>query len=84
MHLLAESCCPASFLPLFNNCAVTLAVNVNSMSGARRLSIDEHAKAHGRSSRCGPHDPMQIAGVKAVRVAPAGRVQHNGLVLHIL
>jgi hypothetical protein len=31
---------------LLGNCAVALVVNVNSVSGARRLSIDEHAKSH--------------------------------------
>src|SRR5215216_424125 len=53
--------------PLFANRAVSLLVNVDSMSSARRLPIDEHAKSHGSSSRCGSHDEMQIAGVKAVR-----------------
>src|SRR5579884_227163 len=62
--------------------AVALLVNVNSMSRPRRLSIEEHAKSHGRSSRCRSHDQMEIAGVKAVRDAPVGRVQHRGPSLH--
>src|SRR6266516_2222059 len=33
--------------PLVGHRAVTLLVNVNAMSRARRLSIEEHAKAHG-------------------------------------
>src|SRR6266508_1325716 len=37
--------------PLFGHRAVALVVNVNSVRSARRLSIDEHAKAHGPSSR---------------------------------
>jgi hypothetical protein len=37
-----------------------------SISGARRLSIDEHAKSHGSSSRCRSHDEMKIAGVTEV------------------
>src|SRR5258708_11803625 len=68
--------------PLFGNRAVTLVVNVNSVSSARRLSIDEHAKAHGSSPRCRSHDEMKIAGVKAVRDPPVGFVQHRGLSLH--
>src|SRR5260370_15445137 len=35
--------------PLFGSRAVALLVNVTAMSRARRLSIEEHAKAHGRS-----------------------------------
>ena len=65
--------------PLFANRAVALGVNVNSVRRARRLSIDEHAKAHGSSSRCRSHDEMKIAGVKAVDDPPVGLVQHGGL-----
>ena len=68
--------------PLFCHRAVALVVNVNSVSSARRLSIDEHAKSHGRSSRCRSHDEMKIAGVKAIRDPPVGLVQHNGLFPH--
>src|SRR2546422_1901953 len=68
--------------PLFGNRAVALVVNVNSVSSARRLSIDEHAKAHGSSSHCRSHDEMKIAGVKAVRDPPVGRVEHSGLLRH--
>src|SRR5262245_46589598 len=65
--------------PLFGNRAVALVVNVNSVSSARGLSIDEHAKAHGSSVRCRSHDKMQIAGVKAVHDPPVGLVQYSGL-----
>src|SRR4029453_9926535 len=68
--------------PLFGNRAVALVINVNSVSSARRLSIDEHAKAHGSSTRCRSHDEMKIAGVKAVRDPPVGLIQHSGLFLH--
>src|SRR5437867_2112132 len=68
--------------PLFGNRAVALVVNVNSVTSARWLSIDEHAKSHGSSSRCRPHDEMKIAGVKAVRDPPVGFVQHRGLLPH--
>src|SRR5207244_13150900 len=67
---------------LFGHGAVALVVNVNSMSGARRPPIDEHAKSHGRSLRGRAHDEMKIAGVKAVRDPPVGLVQHNGLLTH--
>src|SRR4030095_12138805 len=62
--------------------AVSFVANVNSVSSARRLSIDEHAKAHGSSSRCRSHDEMKIAGMKAVRDPPVGLVQDSGLFLH--
>src|SRR5258708_38417808 len=68
--------------PLFGNRAVALVVNVNSVSSARRLSIDEHAKSHGSSSRRRSHDEMKIAGMKAVRDPSVGLVQHGGLFLH--
>ena len=68
--------------PLFGHCAVALLVNVNSVSRARRLSIDQHAKSHGSSRRRRAHDEMKIAGVKTVRDAAIGLVQHGGLVLH--
>src|SRR5947209_4844207 len=68
--------------PWLDNRAVALVVNVTSVSSARSLSIDAHAKAHGSSSRCRSHDEMEIAGVKAVRDAPVGRVQHRSPSLH--
>src|SRR5829696_507016 len=68
--------------PLFANRAVALVVNVNSVSSARRPSIDEHAKSHGSSSRCRSHDEMKIAGVKAVRDRPVGLVEHSSLFPH--
>src|SRR5215210_4462102 len=68
--------------PLFANRAVTLVLNVNSVSSVRRLSIDEHAKSHGRSSRCRSHDKMKTARVKAVRDPPVGLIQYSGLSLH--
>src|SRR5713226_6437907 len=67
--------------PLFGNRAVALVVNVNSVSSAGRLSIDEHAKSYGSSSHGRPHDEMKIAGVKAVRDPSVGLVQDNGWVL---
>src|SRR5215212_7995072 len=65
--------------PLFGNRAVALVVNVNSVSSARRLSVDEHAKPHRGSSRCRSHHEMKVAGVEAVRDPPVGLVQHGGL-----
>ncbi|HZY59755.1 MAG TPA: hypothetical protein VFE56_08335 [Candidatus Binataceae bacterium] len=65
---------------LFGHCAVALFVNVNAVSRAWRLSIDAHAKSHGRSWRC--WDEMKIAGVKTVRDASIGLVQYGGFLLH--
>ena len=39
---------------LLGDGAVALFVNVNSVSRARRLSIDQHAKSHGRPGAAGP------------------------------
>ncbi len=67
---------------LFGHHAVALFVNVNSVSRAWRPSIDQHAKSHGSAWGRGAHDKMKIAGVKTVRDASIGLVQHGGLVLH--
>src|SRR6266851_613108 len=68
--------------PLVAHRAVALLVDVSAVSVARCLSIEEHAKAYGRSSCCRPHDQVQIASMKAVRNAPVGRMQHRGLTSH--
>src|SRR2546425_1045196 len=68
--------------PLVAHRAVALLVDVTSMSCARCLSIEEHAKAYGRSSCCRPHDQVQIARMKAERNAPVGRMQNRGLTSH--
>src|SRR5918992_6087144 len=68
--------------PLFGNRAVTMPVNVDSVSGARRLSIDEHATSNGSSPGGRPHDEMKIAGVKATREPSVGLVQHRRLFAH--
>src|ERR1700694_490191 len=52
--------------PLLGHRAVALVVDVNSVSSARRLPIDQHAKSHGGSLRRWSHDEIKIAGVKAV------------------
>jgi hypothetical protein len=48
--------------PLFGNCAIALLVNVNSVSRAWRLSINQYAKSHGCFWRCRAHDEVKIAG----------------------
>ena len=68
--------------PLFRHRAVALIVDISAVSSARRLSIDEHAKSHGRSSRCRSHDEMKIAGMKAVGDPPVGLVQRDKRFLH--
>src|SRR5437899_12164277 len=68
--------------PLFANRAVASVVDVDSVSRARWLSVDEHAKSHGSSSHQRPHDQMNVASVKAVRDPPVGLVQHDGVSLH--
>ena len=67
---------------LFNHCTVALLVNINSVRRARRLSIDPHAKFHGRSLGCRTQHEMDIAGVKTIRDASVGPVQRDGSPLH--
>src|SRR5262249_25307508 len=59
-----------------------LLIDVKSVSGARRLSIDQHAKLDGRSRCRGPHDQMKIAGVEAIHEAPVRLGQFGGLALY--
>ena len=65
--------------PLLADRAIALVVDIGSVSGTRRLAIDQHAKPHGRSRRGRSHDEVKIAGVKAVRDPPVGLVQHGRL-----
>src|ERR1700686_2647121 len=67
--------------PLFANRAVALFVDVNTVSRAWRLSIDQNAKFYGCSRRRRAHDQMKVAGVKTVRDASVGLVQRGRLVL---
>src|SRR5262249_17352125 len=57
-------------------------VDVKSVSGARRLSIDQDTQFDGRSRRRGAHDEMKIAGMKAVHEASVGLVQFGGVALY--
>jgi hypothetical protein len=65
--------------PLFDNRAVARAVDIKSVSAARWLSIDPHAKSHGGSSRWRPHDKIEVACVEAERNSPSGLIQRDGL-----
>src|SRR4029453_1610216 len=67
---------------LFGPRTVALGVDVEPVGRAWRLSIDQHAKTHGRPWRCRAHDEMQIAGVKAVRDASIGLVHDGGILPH--
>src|SRR5438105_4363391 len=51
--------------PLFSGCSVAIGVDVSSMSGARRLAVDEHAEADGLPSIRPSHHEMKVARVKA-------------------
>src|SRR5208282_3722177 len=65
--------------PRLGNRAIALAIDINSVSGAWRLSIDQHAKAHRSSPHRRTHDEIKVAGMKAVRDPPVGPVEHGGL-----
>src|SRR5215207_4756731 len=53
--------------PLFADRAVALFVNVAPVSGARRLSIDEHAKRHRQTSLGRSHHEVHVARMEADR-----------------
>src|SRR4051812_26252307 len=61
--------------PGFDHCAASLVVHIQSMHLPGRLSIDEHAEAHGCSRGTRAHDEVQIASVKTVYDSSAGLVQ---------
>src|SRR5215475_4915893 len=67
---------------LCSHCADALFVNVESVSGARRLSVDQDAKLNGRSWFRGTHDKMKIAGMKTVHQAPVRLVQFGCVALY--
>src|SRR5262245_8400390 len=66
---------------LLGNCADALVVDVDPVSRTRRLPIHEHAKPHRGTWLCRSPNEMQIAGLKPVRDASTGLVQHGGLSL---
>ena len=45
-------------------------VDVASVRRARRLPVDQHAEAHRRSRRCGPHYEVKVAAMKTVHGRP--------------
>src|ERR671913_2575993 len=61
---------------LFANRAVAPLVDVGSVSGARRLSIDEYAKRHGGSPRWGSHHEVHVARMEADRDPSWRLAQH--------
>src|SRR5215218_8378128 len=65
---------------LFANCAVAQLVNVNPVSGARRLSIDEHAKWHRQTSPGRSHHEVHVARMEPDR-NPSGRLVEHCRVL---
>jgi hypothetical protein len=59
---------------LLRNYAVALLVDIASVGGTWRLSIDQHAKSHRGSWRFRTHDEMEIARMKTVCEASIGLV----------
>src|SRR5690349_24267846 len=64
---------------LFGHRADALFIDIKSMSGAWRPSIDQHPKLDGRSRCRGTHDEVKVARVKAVDDAAVRLVQFNGV-----
>jgi len=51
---------------LFDDCAVTLRINIASVSSERRLLIDEHAESHRCSSARRSHDQVKITSMEPI------------------
>jgi len=65
--------------PGLDNDAVAFLVNVHTVSGTRRLSVERDAEPHRLVWRCRSHDEMKITGVKAVCNAPIRPVRRDCL-----
>src|SRR5258708_22436559 len=65
--------------PLLGDRAVALVVDVDAVSGARRLSINKHAKSNRGSRHGRSHDEVKIAGMKTIGDPPIGLVERGGL-----
>src|SRR5215210_5617948 len=66
--------------PLFADRAVAPLVDVGSVSGARRISVDEYAKRHGGSPRWGSHHEVHVARMEPDR-NPSWRLAEHCRVL---
>src|SRR5215218_7107925 len=66
--------------PLFADRAVALLVDVDPVSGARRLSIDEYAKRHRQTSLGRSHHEVHVARMEPDR-NPSGRLVEHCRVL---
>jgi hypothetical protein len=64
--------------PLLSHGSVALLVDVEPVSVAGRLPVDEHAERHGRVARGRPHHEMDVAGVEAECDPAFVSVQHAG------
>jgi hypothetical protein len=62
--------------------ADALLVDVKSVRGSRRLSVDQNAKFHRRSRPRRTHDEMNVARVKPVCDTAVWLVQFNGVALY--
>jgi len=60
--------------PLLDQRPTTLFVDVKAVSGAGRLSMDEHTEGYGRASRTRSHDEMDVTCVEAERDSTIGAV----------
>src|SRR5215210_6470608 len=60
--------------PLFSEHAVALLVNIDPVSKAGRLTVDQHAKRHGRPRGGRSHDEVKIASMETKSDAAAGLV----------
>jgi hypothetical protein len=67
---------------LFDNYAVTLRINIASVSSERRLLIDEHAEAHRCSLARRSHDQVKITSMKAIGDAPIHLVEDSTLFMY--
>jgi hypothetical protein len=52
--------------PLFSDRAVPLTVNIDPVSRAPRLAVDQNAKSHGSPRHGRSHDEMKIASIETM------------------
>ena len=64
---------------LFTALTIALFVNVDPVSGAGSVSIDEYPKPNGVSGFRGPHDEVNVAGMEVVSDPTTGLVEGGSL-----
>src|SRR5215831_8219373 len=65
--------------PRLAHSAIALIVNIDPVSGARRLTIDSDAEPDCRALHAWPHDEIEIARMEAIHNSPTWGFETGGL-----